>query len=390
MGDQQIDWRRWHGEWTLAAGVTYLNHGSFGPSPDCVIEERIRWLRELESQPMRFFVRRLEDELDRAARIVGDFIGCRGDDLAFLPNATHGMNLIASYVPLNPDDEVLLSNHEYGAVRRVWGRRCSEAGAKTTLATLPCNWTDETEVVEALFHRVTPRTRAIVISHVSSQTAIVFPIAAICRRAREQGIITAIDGPHALAMLPVDLSSLECDFYTVSCHKWLSGPFGSGFVYARRELQPNLKPTVISWGKSLSGRAPRWQDEFHWPGTFDPTPYLALPAAIAFLQRVGVSEFRRQTRSLAGYARDRLRETGAVPVTASGHCAPSMISMRLPHVPRSDAWPGKPHPLQTELAERKIEVPIFEWQDELHVRVSCHLYNHPDDVDLLVDALPRQ
>jgi len=379
-----------HQEWTLAEGVTYLNHGSFGPSPDCVQQERQRWLRELEAQPMQFFVRRLEDELDRAASAVGEFVGCRGDDLVFVPNATHGMNIVAASTPLEPGDEVLLTNHEYGAVRRLWGRRCSEAGAKTTLATLPCDWGDEGQLADALFQRATDRTRVIVISHVSSQTAIVFPVAAVCRRARQARITTVIDGPHALAMLPVDVREIGCDYYTASCHKWLSGPFGSGFLFARPEHQHRLKPVTTSWGRSLSGRNPRWQDEFHWPGTFDPTPYLTVPSAIAFLGRIGMETFRKQTRELADTARNQLIQIGAEPVTSKEHCAPPMVSMHLPHVLRSDAWPGKPHPLQIELAEQGIEAPLFEWQDRLHLRVSCHLYNTLDDIERLVAALPQQ
>jgi len=386
----QIDWHRWHGEWSLAEGVTYLNHGSFGPSPLSVQRERQRWLAELEAQPMEFFVRRLEEELGRAAASIGGLLGCRGDDLIFVPNASHGMNIVAANIPLQPGDEVLLTNHEYGAVRRLWGRRCSEAGAKTTLATLPCDWDDDADLVDALFERVTERTRVIVVSHVSSQTAIVFPVAEICRRARAAGILTAVDGPHAVAMVTVDVAAIGCDFYAASCHKWLSGPFGSGFLYVRREHQSDLKPVITSWGKSLSGRSPRWQDEFHWPGTFDPTPYLTLPAAVEFLEQIGLEGFREQTRLLADYAREQLSAIGAEPVTSPQHCAPPMVSMHLPHVPRSDAWPGKPHPLQVELAEQGIEAPIFEWQERLHLRVSCHLYNAPADIDRLAAALPRR
>lgn len=383
-----INWQRWQREWAPADGVTYLNHGSFGPSPVCVQQERARWLEELERQPMEFFVRRLEDELDRAAAVLGEFIGSRGEDLIFVPNATHAMNIVAANVSLDTGDEVLLTNHEYGAVRRLWGRRCTEVDAKTTLASLPCDWSDDSELVDILFERVTQHTRVIVVSHVSSQTAVVFPVAEICRRAREAGIMTAIDGPHAVAMLPLDINSLGCDFYTASCHKWLSGPFGSGFLYVRPEHQSKLKPVVTSWGQSLSGRAAHWQDEFHWPGTFDPTPYLALPAAIEFLERVGLDTFREQTRCLAAYARDRLTPLGAIAATSELHCAPPMVSLLLPHVPRSNAWPGKPHPLQVQLAEQGIEAPIFEWQDRLHLRVSCHLYNDPADVDRLVESLP--
>ena len=383
-----IDWRQWRSNWELADDVTYLNHGSFGPSPICVQQDRSRWLRELERQPMEFFVRRLEDELDRAADSLGEFVGCAADDLLFVPNATHAMNIVAANVRLDAGDEVLLTNHEYGAVRRLWGRRCSDVGAKTTLASLPCEWNDHGELVAALFERVTERTRVIVVSHVTSQTAVVFPVTEICRRAREAGIVSVVDGPHAAAMLPLNVSTIGCDYYAASCHKWLSGPFGSGFLYVRPESRQKLKPVVTSWGQSLSGRAARWQDEFHWPGTFDPTPFLALPSAIEFLNRVGLDEFRHRTRTLADYARDRIATVGGVPATTEAHCAPPMVSFRLPHIPRSESWPGQPHPLQIELAERGIEVPIFEWQEQLHLRVSCHLYNEPAEIDRLAEALP--
>lgn len=337
---------------------------------------------------MDFFVRRLEEAWDEAAARLASFVGAEARDLVFVPNATAGMNIVARSCPLEPDDEVLLTDHEYGAVRRVWGRRCTEARARTTLASLPTRWDSESDFVDQLFSRVTPRTKVIVISHVTSQTAVVFPVAAVCRQAGAQGILTVVDGPHALAMLPVNVATLECDFYTASCHKWLSAPLGSGFLHVRREWQPRMLPVTTSWGRSLSGRPARWQDEFLWPGTADPTPYLAVPAAIDVLTDAGIDRFRTHGQSIATYAEQRLRQCGAEPVSTEALRAPTMLTVHLPDVPRSASWPGSPHPLQVKLwTEHRIEVPVFEWRDRPHLRVSCHLYNTPADVDRLIDGL---
>ncbi|QDU40279.1 Isopenicillin N epimerase [Maioricimonas rarisocia] len=385
-----FDWEQHRAAWSLQEGVTYLNHGSFGPSPLVVQTERERWSRELERQPMDFLVRRLEPLLDDALAALGRFLGSRPDELTFVPNATVGMNIVANNVQLQPGDEVLLTDHEYGAVIRIWGRFCQAAGARTVLARLPLPLTSVDDVVDTLFEQVTDRTKLIVVSHVTSQTATILPVAAICRRARERGIAVCVDGPHAPAQVPVDLREIDCDYYTASLHKWVSAPFGSGFLYVRPRHKQGLKPAITSWGRSLSGRDPAWQDEFHWFGTYDPAPFLAVPAAVRFLEEIGLDRFRQQTHALVRSARERIMAvTGGEPLTAdSPDWYGSMVTLPLPNVPRSDAWPGKPHPLQVALWERyRIEVPVFEWQNRLCLRISCHLYNTPTDIDRLVEAL---
>lgn len=386
----QFEFGRHASAWSLQEGVTYLNHGSFGPSPLVVQEERQRWSRELERQPMDFLVRRLEPLLDEALTALGRFVGSRPDELTFVPNATVAMNVVANNVELQPGDEVLLTDHEYGAVIRIWGRFCQAVGARTVLAHLPPPLTDAGEVVDAIFDKVTERTRLIVVSHVTSQTATILPVAEITRRARERGILVCVDGPHAPAQVPVDLRAIDCDYYTASLHKWVSAPFGTGFLYVRPRHKQGLKPAITSWGRSLSGREPAWQDEFHWFGTYDPAGFLSVPAAIRFLDDVGLETFRKQTHALVRSARQRIMDlSGGEPLTAdSPEWYGSMATVPLPNVPRSDAWPGKPHPLQVALWERfQIEVPVFEWQDRLCLRVSCHLYNTPADIDRLVAAL---
>lgn len=421
----------WQDLWNIRKGTTYLNHGSFGPSPLPVVDERIRWLKEFESQPMDMLTRQLGPLLDEVCESLGKFLGGNPDNFVLVPNSTTAMNIVAQNIELQPGDEVLLNDHEYGAVIRIWGQKCKETGARTVLARLPQPLSTSEELADSLFSRVTERTRLIVVSHVTSATATIFPVQQICRRARERGIPICIDGPHAIAMIPFRLDELDCDYYTASCHKWLSAPLGSGFLYVRPRHKQELKPAIWSWGRSLAGGPPSWKDEFHWSGTFDPSAFLAIPAAIRFLEDIGLDRFRAYAHALATLGREKIErvtceaagqtgqkaeqgrqrdnveiDLGSLPsefgnlqsaicpssAAANAPSAPawfgSMITIPLPQVARDTAWPGKPHPLQDWLWERHgIEVPIMEWHERVHIRVSCHLYNTEQQIDTLAAAL---
>jgi isopenicillin-N epimerase len=247
---------------------------------------------------------------------------------------------------------------------------------------LPVPISSQEEAVDTLFAAANERTRLIVISHVTSPTAIIFPVESICRRARELGIATCIDGPHAIAMLEVRLDQLDCDYYTASCHKWLCAPLGSGFLYVHPRRQALIEPPLLSWGRALEGDTASWRDEFNWIGTRDPSAFLAVPAAIDFFARVGFDDFRRRTHALASYARTTLGESvGAEALVPNGsQWFGSMIALRLPY--------GEAEPLQSALwSKYQIEVPIVAWQGQRLVRPSCHLYTWREDIDRLSLAL---
>jgi isopenicillin-N epimerase len=379
--------------WSLRADVTYLNHGSFGPTPVAVQQAREEWSRRLAAEPMDFLIRQMETHLDNAAARLGEFIGCAGGDLLFVDNATVGMNIAATNTPLGPSDEVLVTDQEYGAVLRLWRRLCQKSGAKLVVKQLPMPIESADEVVESLFAGASERTKLIVVSHVTSPTATVLPVESICRRACERNIPVCIDGPHALAMQPVDLARIDCDFYTASCHKWLSAPVGSGFLYVARHRQQSLEPLVSSWGGSLSGRPPSWKDEFTWIGTRDPASYLAVPAAIDFLESYGAQKFRDETHELAYYAREKIVAiTGLQPtIPDSPEWYGSMIALPLPVDDPPPTKRGWGHPLQQVFWEQhQIEVPILHSSGRWFLRVSCHLYNTRDDIDRLVAALGKE
>jgi len=382
-------------EWSFPPGTTYLNHGSFGPSPRCVQEAREQLQRRLEAQPMDFFLRQLPPLFLAARAKLAAFVGADSDDLIFVDNATVGMNVVAASIELQPGDEVLCNDHEYGAVLRIWERKCQAAGAKLVVQQLPSPLRSIDELVDAIFAAASDRTRLLVFSHITSPTAVIFPAAEICRGARERGIPVCIDGPHAVAMLPLDLRALDCDFYTASCHKWLSAPFGSGFLYVHSRWQASVRPAIVSWGRTLDGEQPSWRDEFHWLGTRDPSAWLAVPAAIDFLESYGIERFRQQTHELARYARQRVTELTA------RHSAGLASKFLEPLVPDEPTWygsmaamplpPGEAEPLQRALWERHgIEAPIIDWSGRRLVRVSCHLYNSAAQVDRLVEALTAE
>ncbi|MDP1796094.1 MAG: aminotransferase class V-fold PLP-dependent enzyme [Planctomycetaceae bacterium] len=376
--------------WSIPEGVTYLNHGSFGPTPVSVQAVRTEWSTKLAAQPMDFYLRKMEPALDDAAAVLGEFIDIPAADLCFVDNATVAMNIVAQSLALRPGDEVVLNNHEYGAVRRIWQAACTRQQANLIQPVIPTPIQSTDDILSAIFTAVTPRTKLIVVSHVTSPTAIVFPVAEICRRANALKIPVCIDGPHAIAMLPLSLKKLGCAFYCASLHKWLSAPLGSGFLYVRRDWQQKLSPPVVSWGRSLGGRASRWQDDYNWLGTRDPAPFLAVPSAIKFLEDIGVEAFREHGHTLAKTVRERLTNDWQVEALIPDDAAwyGTMVTIPLPPGPILRPKPQSWDPLQAALWERyRIEAPIMDWSGRRHLRVSCHAYNNRDDLDRLFRAL---
>jgi isopenicillin-N epimerase len=390
-------WADLKSHWSLREGTTYLNHGSFGPQPNEVRTARRKWQEALETQPMDFFVRQLEPAWLAARDRLAAFVGASPGDLIFVENATAGMNIVADSFPLAAGDEVLLTDHEYGAVQRIWQRACAKGGAAAKTVELPLPFRTAAETADAIFAAVTERTKLLVVSHITSPTAVILPVAETCRRARQRSIAVCIDGPHAIAQVPLNINELGCDFYTASCHKWLSAPFGSGFLRVAPQWQTHVRPPVLSWGRIPPTKIDVWSDEFVWSGTRDPSAYLSIPTAIDFLEDIGLDAFRSRTHWLAQYARRKLVElTGLEPLVPDDPA----WSGSMAHVPLPP--PGKSAPSASERDEScpvsnplqhtiwrqlGIEVPIVDFRGRRYIRVSCHLYNDTEQIDRLVAGL---
>ena len=368
-------------QFLLRPDVTFLNHGSFGARPRPVFEAYQRWQRELEAEPVEFLGRRLPGLLAEARAPLAESVGAAPADLVFVPNATHGVNIVARSLDLRPGDQVLSTSHEYGAAERAWRFNCERAGAEYVSQPIPLPVQDAATCVEHLWAGVTERTRVIFLSHITSPTALVFPVADVCRRARAVGILTVIDGAHAPGQVDLDLTALDADFYTANCHKWLCAPPGSAFLYARPAVQPLLQPLVVSWGwrSEYPGPSP-FQDYFGWVGTDDPAAYLSVPAAVQFQQAHDWPTVRRACHALAAWARERVADlTGLDPVCPDDWFG-QMCALPLP--------PGTLARLGTRLwDDYQIEIPHTRWQGHEFLRLSVQAYTSVADIEKLLDAL---
>jgi isopenicillin-N epimerase len=363
-------------EFLLDPSVTFLNHGSFGATPRSVFERYQAWQLELEREPVLFLARRLEALLADARSTLGAYVGADPDDLVFVPNATTGVTIAARALGLQPGDEVLSTDLEYGALDLMWEHVCGDLGARYVRTPIRLPVTSSDELVETVWAGVGPRTRALFLSHHTSATALTLPIGELCRRARAAGIRTIVDGAHAPGHLPLDLRELDADYYAGNCHKWLCAPKGAGFLSVRRELQHDVHPLLISWG--YQGDDPSFVARHERQGTRDPSAYLTVPAAIAWQDEHDWDAVRARCHELARRARNEL---GLEPLTPdSREFFGQMVTLRLPEDAPSD--------LQRRLYdEHRIEIPVSDHEGGRFIRASFQGYNDEADLEHLREAL---
>jgi isopenicillin-N epimerase len=381
-------------QFLLRPDVIFLNHGSFGACPRPVFAAYQAWQLELERQPVEFLGRRFINLMRYAREVLAAYVGAAADELVYVPNATTGLNIVARSLPLQPGDEVLATDHEYGALDRTWRFVCARRGARYINQPLPLPLESAEQMVETLWSAVNERTRVLFVSHITSPTALILPVAELVQRARQAGILTVIDGAHAPGQIPLDLTALGADFYSGNCHKWLCAPKGSAFLYARKEMQHLVEPLVVSWGwndrPDRFGKPVRsFVDEQEWQGTRDIAAYLSVPAAIEFQAEHDWPRVRAQCHELLRETRQRMAELGRatkVATTSRAICPDSpewyaqMASFPLP--------PCDAEALQRRLYEEyRVEVPIIEWKGRQLVRVSIQGYNTFGDAETLLGAL---
>jgi isopenicillin-N epimerase len=368
-------------EWRLDPDFLTINHGSYGATPLKVQASQDEWRRRMEAQPTRFFGREMPAALRDAASTLARFLGVAAEEVAFVPNATTACNAVLRSQTLAPGDEILHVSHVYNAVRNTIAYVAERAGAKVVVADVPFPRPTSAAVLENIERAITPRTKIAVIDHITSPSGLVLPIADIVRLCRAASVPILVDGAHGPGQVGLDLAALGADWYTGNCHKWLSAPKGSAFLYARADRRAGLHPVTISHGYREGFTA-----EFDWPGTVDPTAYLAVPAAIDFLAELGGKALMARNRQLAAEAANLLATGLRTEVGALPEMAGAMGSVRLPlDLPgkRSEALK-----VRRALQDAGVDAPVHPLADGLWLRLSAYAYNELSDYQRLAQLLP--
>lgn len=380
--------------WTLDPHITFLNHGSFGATPRLVLERQTAYRAQMEREPVRFFVRELEALLDVSRAALADFLGADAEGLAFVPNATAGVNAVLRSLDLDKLDELLVTTQEYNACRNALEYVAGLAGAKVVVADVPFPIESPDVIVETILSKVTSRTRLLLVDHVSSQTALIFPVERIVREMSARGIDTLVDGAHAPGFLPLDLRTIGAAYYTGNLHKWVCAPKGAAFLHVRENRRASIRPVAISHGaNSPRTDRSRFLIEFDWTGTFDPSAWLCVRDALELIPSMvdgGWPEVIRRNRALALRARDLLCETVGIERPAPDEMLGAMAAIPLPDGTLRAAPALYGDPLQDRLLfERAIEVPIIPWPHppKRLLRVSAQLYNDPAEYERLATSL---
>ncbi|MDY7020176.1 MAG: aminotransferase class V-fold PLP-dependent enzyme [Cyanobacteriota bacterium] len=377
-----------HQHWLLDADVTFLNHGSFGACPRIVLEKQAQLREQLERQPVYFFVREWESLLDQARQQLAEFIGADTEELAFVPNATTGVNSILRSLVFSPTDELLTTNHEYNACRNALNFVAERWGAKVVVVDIPFPVHSPDEILTPIVEKITPRTKLVLIDHISSQTGLIFPLKSLIQELDSRGIDSLVDGAHVPGMLPLNAKEIGATYYTGNCHKWLCAPKGAAFLSVRSDKQAKIHPVTISHGaNSPRSDRSRFQLEFDWMGTYDPTAYFCIPEAIKFMGSLlpgGWSELIQQNHQKVIFARKLLSDKLEISLPCPDEMVGSMATLILPE--RVQSIPK----LQEQLWNQfKIEVPIIPWENQPQklMRISAQIYNTLSEYDKLAQAL---
>lgn len=368
----------------LDKDITFLNHGSFGACPHDVFNVYQDFQRQLERNPVEFLSRKAPQLFAEARQVLANYLHIAEDDVVYFPNPTTAINMVARNINLQPGDEILTTDHEYGAMDRTWRFVCRKTGAKYVQRSIKLPVTSHEDFVDAFWNGVTKQTKVIFISQITSPTALIFPVREICHLARQAGILSIIDGAHSPGQIPLDLGAINADIFAGACHKWLCAPKGAAFLYAQPHIQSILEPLVVSWGYEAERPGTSQFIDYHeWQGTRDLAAFLSVPSAIQFQENHSWDNVRVDCHALALQARKEINDlTGLEAISPdSPQWIAQMVTIRLPqHV--------DPEVFKERLYnEYRLEVQALIWQNSPFLRLSFQAYNQQEDLDLLLEAL---
>jgi isopenicillin-N epimerase len=370
-------------QFLLNPEISFLNFGSFGACPKPVFEDYQKWQRELEYEPVQFITVNGQKYLEASRKALGEYVHCDGKDLVYVPNPSYAINIIAKSLQLAPGDEILSTNVEYGACDRTWDYYCKKSGATYVRQKIELPLVSKEKFVEDFFKGLTPKTKAVFISQITSSTALIFPAKEICDIAKQKGLLTIVDGAHVPGHIPLNIQELDADIYTGACHKWMLTPKGCSFLYVRKELQDRFDPLLISWGyNSATPSDSLFLDYHQMQGTRDFSAFLTVPKAIEFLKEHKWEEVAARCRKLVLENAPRFCElVGSEPLCPlTGEFLGQMFS-----IPIRAKFPEK---LQRYLfLTYNIEVPVMRQDTKVYLRYSINAFNSQQDLDRLYMAL---
>ncbi len=363
--------------------VAFLNFGSFGACPKPIFEDYQRWQMELEQQPVQFITVNGVRYLKESREALAEYIHCEPDDLVYVMNPSYAVNIIAKSLDLKQGDEILTTNLEYGACDKAWNYYCKKSGAKYVRQPITLPVVSQEQIIEEVKKGVTPNTKMLFISHITSSTGMILPVKALCDWAKSQGLLTFVDGAHAPGQIPLDLSELNADIYTGACHKWMMAPKGCSFLYVKKEYQGMFDPLIISWGyDSPISSGSLFQDYHQVQGTRDFSAFLTVPKAIEFMKSnqwdTVSASCRALVRDNAQRFFDLLNTKPICPVNEE--FIAQMLSIRI--------QTSQPDKLKSHLFDKyKVEIPVMVHEDKVFLRYSIQAFNTQQDLDRLYEAL---
>ncbi len=370
-------------QFLLNPDVTFLNFGSFGACPKPVFQEYQRLQLAMERDPVQFIMVKGVDYVRESREALGRYINCDADDLVYTPNPTFAINIVANSLDLKPGDEILSTDLEYGAMDRTWDYFCEKSGAKYVRQPITLPLQTKEQFLEDFWKGYSSRTKAIFISQITSSTALIFPVAEICREAKKRGLLTIVDGAHVPAHIPLDLSGMEADIYTGACHKWMMTPKGSSFLYVKKELQSQMEPLIVSWGyKAAFPSSSQFQDHHQFNGTRDFTAYLTIPKAISFMEENNwwqvAADCRKLVKDNIGRFCELLETQPLAPVTDEFFGQMASFPIRT----------SDPMRLKAALFnDYAIEIPVMPHGKDVYLRYSINAFNDQQDLDKLYEAV---
>ena len=361
--------------------IIHLNHGSFGATPKPIFDSLISWQKKLEYNPTKHLGLDIFTQLDISRDYLAQYINCHKDDVVFFPNPSTALNTVIRSLPLKKDDEILTTNHEYGALDKTWNFICKKTGAKYIRQSISIPLLSKNDFIESFKSGITEKTKVIFFSHITSSTGLIFPAKEICKIAKEKNILCIIDGAHVPGHIDLDIKNLNPDIYTGACHKWMCSPKGTAFLYVKKELQEIMEPLVVSWGyDSDTPSHSQFLDYMQWQGTNDISSYLTIPDTIKFLDENNWQQVSKECKKINRWARKEINQLLKKESISSDDFIGQMSSIPMDS---NDI-------IQDQIefyVKYKIQIPFIKWNDKEFFRISIQVYNSKEDVFKLLEAL---